>query len=77
MFILCYGVDIGVHVSLESIYKDKELKTTIRDLVRGSGRSCPPTGEATASGTKDQDHDAPKSQSEVPKMNLSEQLVSV
>jgi len=31
----------GVHVSLESLIKDIELQTTIKDLVRWSGRSVP------------------------------------
>lgn len=31
----------GVHVTLESLIKDSELKSTIKDLVRGSGRSHP------------------------------------
>ncbi|KAF5750323.1 putative 4-alpha-glucanotransferase [Tripterygium wilfordii] len=35
-----------VHVTLESLMKDKELKTTIKDLVCGSGRSYPPLAEA-------------------------------
>ncbi|KAG7962175.1 hypothetical protein I3843_09G052400 [Carya illinoinensis] len=30
-----------VHVTLESLMKDNQLKTTIKDLVRGSGRSYP------------------------------------
>ncbi|XP_075638330.1 4-alpha-glucanotransferase DPE2 [Castanea sativa] len=30
-----------VHVTLESLIKDSELKSTIKDLVRGSGRSHP------------------------------------
>lgn len=34
-----------VHVTLESLLKDKELTKTIKDLVRGSGRSYPPTGK--------------------------------
>uniref|UniRef100_A0A5B7B0S7 4-alpha-glucanotransferase n=1 Tax=Davidia involucrata TaxID=16924 RepID=A0A5B7B0S7_DAVIN len=34
-----------VHVTLESLLKDKELKMAIKDLVRGSGRSYPPLGE--------------------------------
>lgn len=28
-------------MTLESLMKDNELKTAIKDLVRGSGRSCP------------------------------------
>ncbi|KAG5556044.1 hypothetical protein RHGRI_006613 [Rhododendron griersonianum] len=54
-----------VHVTLEALVKDKELKSTIKDLIRGSGRSYPPTGEievqagrekgvATAAPTKQQ-----------------------
>ncbi|KAI8562554.1 hypothetical protein RHMOL_Rhmol03G0044400 [Rhododendron molle] len=55
-----------VHVTLESLMKDKELKSTIKDLIRGSGRSYPPTsgeievqagrekGVATAAPTKQQ-----------------------
>jgi len=34
-----------VHVTLESLMKDKELKTTIKDLIRGSGRAYPPSSE--------------------------------
>ncbi|XP_052172556.1 4-alpha-glucanotransferase DPE2 isoform X8 [Diospyros lotus] len=34
-----------VHVTLESLLKDKELKTTIKGLVQGSGRSYPPLEE--------------------------------
>lgn len=34
-----------VHVALEDLHKDKELKTIIKDLVGGSGRSQPPSGE--------------------------------
>lgn len=38
-----YGILLfsGVHVTLESLMKDNQLKTTIKDLVRGSGRSYP------------------------------------
>ncbi|KAH6796601.1 disproportionating enzyme 2 [Perilla frutescens var. hirtella] len=32
-----------VHVTVESLQKDKELVLAIKDLVRGSGRSCPPS----------------------------------
>ncbi|EOY08695.1 Disproportionating enzyme 2 isoform 1 [Theobroma cacao] len=35
-----------VHVTMESLMKDEELKATIKDLIRGSGRSYPPIGEA-------------------------------
>ncbi|GLT77809.1 hypothetical protein SLA2020_493660 [Shorea laevis] len=35
-----------VHVTLESLMKDKDLITTIRNLISGSGRSCPSLGEA-------------------------------
>ncbi|KAK3030340.1 hypothetical protein RJ639_038973 [Escallonia herrerae] len=35
-----------VHVTMELLLKDKELKTTIKDLIRGSGRSYPPSREA-------------------------------
>ena len=31
----------GSHVTVESLLKDADLKKTIRDLVRGSGRSYP------------------------------------
>jgi len=34
-----------VHVTLESLMKDKDLKTTIKDLIRGSGRAYPPSSE--------------------------------
>ncbi|KAJ9179771.1 hypothetical protein P3X46_008099 [Hevea brasiliensis] len=40
-----------VHVTLESLMKDKELKMSIRGLVRGSGRSCP--GETDEQGNKE------------------------
>ncbi|KAI4363958.1 hypothetical protein MLD38_020110 [Melastoma candidum] len=30
-----------VHVTLEALMKDKDLKSTIKNLVQGSGRSCP------------------------------------
>lgn len=36
-----------VHVTLESLLKDKELTNTIKDLVRASGRSYPSKGEET------------------------------
>ncbi|KAJ0044008.1 hypothetical protein Pint_18428 [Pistacia integerrima] len=42
-----------VHVTLESLLKDKELKMTIKDLVRGSGRSHPQVDQATAAITSD------------------------
>ncbi|OMO61158.1 Glycoside hydrolase, family 77 [Corchorus olitorius] len=35
-----------VHVTMESLMKDKELKATIKDLIRGSGRSYPSLREA-------------------------------
>lgn len=35
----------GVHVTLEALMKDNDLKNTIKDLVRGSGRSYPPVDE--------------------------------
>ena len=31
----------GVHVTIESLKKDKELVLAIKDLIRSSGRSCP------------------------------------
>lgn len=37
-----------VHVTLESLLKDKELKTTIRELVHCSGRAYPLVGETEA-----------------------------
>lgn len=43
----------GVHVTLESLLKDKELKATIKDLVCGSGRSHPQVDEATTTITSD------------------------
>lgn len=39
-----------VHVTLESLMKDKELKTSISSLIRGSGRSYP--GKADEGGNK-------------------------
>jgi 4-alpha-glucanotransferase len=44
-----------VHVTMESLAKDKELKTIIKDLVRSSGRSYPHSQEVevqTASSSK-------------------------
>lgn len=41
---LKYGT--GVHVTFESLMKDNELKTTIKDLIGGSGRSYPRLEEA-------------------------------
>jgi len=38
---VCFGLLSGVHVSLESLIKDIDLQTTIKDLVRWSGRSLP------------------------------------
>ena len=38
----------GVHVTLESLLWDKEIKTTTRELVHCSGRSCPSVGETEA-----------------------------
>ncbi|TYJ30228.1 hypothetical protein E1A91_A06G118800v1 [Gossypium mustelinum] len=35
-----------IHVTMESLIKDKELKTTIKDLIQGTGRSYPHIGEA-------------------------------
>ncbi|XP_057770458.1 4-alpha-glucanotransferase DPE2 [Salvia miltiorrhiza] len=32
-----------VHVTVESLQKDKELVSAIKDLIRSSGRSCPPS----------------------------------
>lgn len=32
-----------VHVTVESLQKDKQLVSAIKDLVRASGRSCPPS----------------------------------
>lgn len=46
----------GVHVTLESLQKDKELKTIIKDLVRGSGRSCPAVGQELATSTPAKQH---------------------
>lgn len=51
-FLLCLYTQ-GVHVTMESLQKDKELKTTIKDLVRASGRSCPPEGQDLAASTLD------------------------
>lgn len=45
MIIVILSLFLGVHVALEDLHKDKELKTIIKDLVRGSGRSRPPSGE--------------------------------
>uniref|UniRef100_A0A2P2MKZ0 Uncharacterized protein n=1 Tax=Rhizophora mucronata TaxID=61149 RepID=A0A2P2MKZ0_RHIMU len=45
---LCITIYAGVHVTLESLVKDKELVSIIKDLVRGSGRSHPPLGEPDA-----------------------------
>lgn len=45
MIIVILCLFLGVHVALEDLHKDKELKTIIKDLVGGSGRSQPPSGE--------------------------------
>lgn len=37
----CLELVSGVHVTLESLNKDNELKTIIKDLVRWGGRSVP------------------------------------
>ncbi|KAL2480812.1 4-alpha-glucanotransferase DPE2 [Abeliophyllum distichum] len=41
-----------VHVTVESLLKDKDLIAVIKDLVRGSGRSCPPSDEIELHLTK-------------------------
>lgn len=41
----------GIHVTLESLLKDKELKTIIKDLVHGSGRSYPQVNQTTTAIT--------------------------
>lgn len=38
---MCFGLLSGVHVTLESLIKDNDLQTTIKDLVSWSGRSLP------------------------------------
>lgn len=40
-----------VHVTIESLIKDKEHISIIKDLVSGSGRSCPPLEEVTSKAT--------------------------
>ncbi|KAJ6332227.1 hypothetical protein OIU76_010588 [Salix suchowensis] len=42
-----------VHVTLESLLKDKELITTIRGLVRGSGRAHPSVQETDEQGNRE------------------------
>lgn len=37
-----------VHVTMESLAKDRDLKSMIRKLISGSGRSCPPLTDAVA-----------------------------
>ena len=41
MIQVCFWLLSGVHVTLESLIKDNDLQTTIKDLVRWSGRSLP------------------------------------
>jgi 4-alpha-glucanotransferase len=43
----------GVHVTLESLLKDKELITTIKGLVRGSGRAHPSVQETDELGNQE------------------------
>lgn len=43
VFFLC--VNTGVHVTLDSLMKDIDLKSTIKNLVSSSGRSVPASGE--------------------------------
>lgn len=38
-------VNTGVHVTLDSLMKDVDLKSTIKNLVSSSGRSVPASGE--------------------------------
>lgn len=52
----------GVHVTLESLVKDKELKTAIKDLVRSSGRSYPPSEEVEVQAASGKASVAPKQQ---------------
>ncbi|KAM7524384.1 hypothetical protein LguiA_014286 [Lonicera macranthoides] len=51
-----------VHVTLESLVKDKELKTAIKDLVRGSGRSYPPSEEVEVQAASGKASAVPKQQ---------------
>ncbi|KAI9160495.1 hypothetical protein LWI28_008665 [Acer negundo] len=73
-----------VHVTLESILEDKELKTIIKDLVRGSGRSYPQAGQETPAITPEKKQVAngqEKNPTAMPlngdrKKDLSEQLAN-
>ncbi|PKI31931.1 hypothetical protein CRG98_047649 [Punica granatum] len=51
-----------VHMTLESLMKDKGLKTTIKDLVSGSGRSYPRLEEADVPEIQAENSDAEKKQ---------------
>eukprot|EP00257_Ricinus_communis_P026524 XP_025013938.1 4-alpha-glucanotransferase DPE2 isoform X2 [Ricinus communis] len=42
-----------VHVTLESLMKDKELKSTLKGLIHGSGRSYPSLGETDERGKRE------------------------
>lgn len=48
----------GSHVTLEALLKDQELKTAIKDLVRGSGRAYPRDHEETLAAS-DQRNQSP------------------
>ncbi|XP_073158543.1 4-alpha-glucanotransferase DPE2-like [Henckelia pumila] len=45
-----------VHVTLESLLKDKEHITTIKNLVQASGRSCPPLDDDESQPDKSSTH---------------------
>ncbi|GJT80652.1 4-alpha-glucanotransferase DPE2 [Tanacetum coccineum] len=44
------GINVGVHVTMESLLKDKELTTEIKGLVRSSARSYPGQEEIQLAG---------------------------
>jgi len=60
---------LGSHVTLESLLKDADLTKTIKDLVRGSGRSHPHGAEEPI--------EAPNQTSKVAHLNGAEQREAV
>ncbi|KAK2652047.1 hypothetical protein Ddye_011903 [Dipteronia dyeriana] len=74
-----------VHVTLESMLEDKDLKSIIKDLVRGSGRSYPQASPETAAITLEKKQVAnglERNPTAIPlngdqKKDLSEQLASI
>lgn len=46
-------------MSLESLTKDKQLKATIKEVIRGSGRSYPVGGNEESAGTSSEKKQVP------------------